>query len=167
LVCYGILAKPYNFLTAIPTHFATAGQAKRVRLVAPYETRPDEWMNQAWFNLHDKTAAPTRITVRHSNLPNDTTDAAVAVKTYRTVLGDYRTRLEAKSLTPGGQLCPTRHRRPAAAAPRHRRGAPGANRERGRPRPCLSFLASSAPRKSPAADLCRVQWRGSAAESRG
>jgi hypothetical protein len=96
--------KPYNFLiTAIPTHFATVGHANRVRLVAPYETDPDEWLTLDWRNLHDPGAAAVHITTPG---PLETTDPAqIAVKTYRTVLGDYRTRLEAKSLAPDGDLC--------------------------------------------------------------
>jgi hypothetical protein len=108
---------PYNFLiSAIPTHLATGRGEKRVRLVAPYETNPDKWLVLDWRNLHDKTAAPVRIAQAHPHRIDDGEPAAIAVKTYRTVLGDYRTRLEAKSLAPDGGLC-----RPGTVGPLQRR----------------------------------------------
>lgn len=76
-----------------------------MRLVAPYETDPTTWPTADWRNLHDPGAAPVRITTPPSDTPHKPETAAVAVKTYRTILGDYRTRLEAKSLTPEGSLC--------------------------------------------------------------
>jgi hypothetical protein len=96
--------KPYNFLnTAIPTHFAAAGHAQRLRLVAPYETHPAKWLTLDWRNLHDPNAARVRITLPSQRTQDqDEAAAGIAVKTYRTVLGGYRTRLEAKSLTPDG-----------------------------------------------------------------
>lgn len=53
----------------------------------------------------DPGAAAVKITTRSRRPPDQEESAGIAVKTYRTVLGDYRTRLEAKSLTPDGRLC--------------------------------------------------------------
>jgi len=100
---YPAQVKPYNFLiTAIPTHFATS---KRVRLIAPYETNPAKWLDLQWRNLHDPASSTAHITTPVPAPTGQTPDGAIAVKTYRTVLGDYRTRLEAKSLAPDGALC--------------------------------------------------------------
>lgn len=105
-LAYGQQVKPYNFLiTAIPRHFATDTDARPVRLVAPYETDPTTWPTADWRNLHNPDAAPVQIEIPRSDTAHGPETAAVAVKTYRTVLGDYRTRLEAKSLTPVGRLC--------------------------------------------------------------
>jgi hypothetical protein len=62
-------------------------------------------LGQDWRNLHDPASATVRISTLSPTPSHELGNGGIPVKTYRTVLGDYRTRLEAKSLGPDKSLC--------------------------------------------------------------
>ncbi|MCA1702089.1 MAG: hypothetical protein LC808_01980, partial [Actinobacteria bacterium] len=73
-------------------------------------------------NLHDPASATVRISTLSPTPSHELGNGQIPVKTYRTVLGDYRTRLEAKSLAPEGTLC-----RPSSVGLLQRRPVTAAN----------------------------------------
>jgi hypothetical protein len=69
------------------------------RLIAPYESDPDAWLQLPWVDLHTGTLHPVTAD------PNDHRSELARLKTYRDVLLLYALHPEPKSLDPDGQPC--------------------------------------------------------------
>jgi hypothetical protein len=97
--------KPFNFLlTAFvaPLGHPAGVDPTRFHLVAPYEADPRKWPRMRLTELY--SARAYRIT---TEAPLYATEA-VRIKSYRDVLGDYRTHPETKSAGSDGTLCTRR-----------------------------------------------------------
>jgi hypothetical protein len=99
--------RPYNFQLVAHVHEpGFQGSSERFLLVAPYESDPRKWRRLPWTNAYEPGS-------RYEIVPDNgegeqlanATDGRVIVKTYRSVLADYRTHPEAKSLGPDGKPC--------------------------------------------------------------
>jgi hypothetical protein len=99
--------RPYNFgLVAHVQEPGFQGVPERFLLVAPYESDPRKRPRLPWTNAYEPGS-------KYEIVPDDgtgeqlasATDGRVIVKTYRSVLADYRTHPEAKSLGPDGEPC--------------------------------------------------------------
>jgi hypothetical protein len=118
--------RPYNFgLVAHVNKPGLHGLPERFLAVAPFEKDPGKWRRLPWSNAYEPGS-------RYEIVPDDRTgeqlataiNGRVIVKTYRTVLDDYRTHPEAKSLGPDGRPCDRRTvglltRRPVRVAAIH------------------------------------------------
>jgi hypothetical protein len=93
--------KPFNF--AISVHVASHGHlpgvdAERFHLIAPYERDAKRWSTLQWSDVYSgrefaiTTAGPMAV-------------GAVAVKSYRDVVGFFATHPESKSAEPSGRPC--------------------------------------------------------------
>lgn len=69
------------------------------RLIAPYESDPNAWLQLPWVDLHTGTLHPV------TTDPNDHRSELARLKTYRDVLLLYALHPEPKSLDPDGQPC--------------------------------------------------------------
>ncbi len=104
---YAEQIKPGNFLLAAqvaPFGHPAGVNEGAFKLLAPYETDPAHWGRLAWRNLHDPAGPAYRITTDGFD-PNTREDDTARVKTYRTVLAEYRQHPEPKAAAPDGQPC--------------------------------------------------------------
>jgi hypothetical protein len=108
--------RPFNFL--LHAHHSLASQpagadATRFRLVAPYDSNPERWLELPWVDL----ATGERHSVTTVGIPSPN---VVLLRTYREVLARYAVHPEPKSLDPDGNPCTRRsppgllRRRPVA-----------------------------------------------------
>ncbi len=99
--------RPYNFGLVAHVHEpGLQGLPDRFLLVAPYESDPRKWRRLRWTNAYDPDGWCE--IVAHDGtgeqLASSTRDQVI-VKTYRTVLDNYRTHPEVKSLGSDGKPC--------------------------------------------------------------
>ena len=93
--------RPGSFMLAAqvaPFGYPIDADPTRFRLIAAYDPDPNHWLQLLWVNLYDGTHHP--ITAE-----GDPSSDSVRVKTYRDVLGLYRTHPEPKSNGPNGKPC--------------------------------------------------------------
>jgi hypothetical protein len=97
--------KPFNFLLHAhidPLGYPVGVDPTHFRLVAPYESDPNKWLQLPWVDLHTGTLHPV------TTNPNDHRSTLAHLKTYRDVLTLYALHPEPKSLDPNGQPCSRR-----------------------------------------------------------
>lgn len=97
--------KPFNFLLHAhidPFGYPAGVDRTHFRLIAPYESDPDAWLQLPWVDLHTGTLHPV------TTDPNDHRSERVRLKTYRDVLTLYAVHPEPKSLDPDGHPCTRR-----------------------------------------------------------
>jgi hypothetical protein len=97
--------KPFNFLLHAhidPFGYPAGVDPSHFRLIAPYESDPNIWLQLPWVDLHSGTLHPV------TTDPNDHRSERVRLKTYRDVLTLYAVHPEPKSLDPDGHPCTRR-----------------------------------------------------------
>jgi hypothetical protein len=97
--------KPFNFLLHAhidPFGYPAGVDPSHFRLIAPYESDPNAWLQLPWVDLHSGTLHPV------TTDPNDHRSERVRLKTYRDVLTLYAVHPEPKSLGPDGHPCTRR-----------------------------------------------------------
>lgn len=98
---YADQVKPFNFM--LSAHVAPFGHPPGVdpahfHLVAPYSSKPGQWLKLAWFDRYSGKRY-------HVTVGDDAGEGVVRVKTYGDVVSEYRRHPEHKSLAPDGQPC--------------------------------------------------------------
>ena len=106
--------RPFNFL--LSAHVAPFGhpagvQPERFHLIAPYEQRPQRWSQIEWTDRYSKPVGRYRVTT------GPAVGELVRVRSIASLLTEYRTHPEAKSLGPGGRALLGDDARAAAAPP--------------------------------------------------
>jgi len=99
--------KPFNFLLiAFVSVLERPADDQQMVLIAPYANNPHDWTHMPWINRYSTRA----YAITPTPSAGYERDGLVIVKTYRDVLAEYATHLEAKSVDPAGGPC-TRHTR--------------------------------------------------------